>query len=238
MHMTTTLNDMEQALQAAGPEPAPSQARAGQQARRSVVLPGWGELTVTLRTRHQGQRQFVYELAGLRMERPTLLHLLCTDPHCPQAQRVKASWAQRKAKTPGPWPNRAMGAPVSRPSGAAAGPRNAGAPARPRGLAWRPLQVQALMQEVPLDVAGHACAARPAQWTCRRACPQQAHPAYTVVLPGWDLFEHGHWLAGGCVDDVREGVCQQRPRFETLEDARGWVLAQHGAAAAVLHGLR
>ena len=100
------------------------------------------------------------------------------------------------------------------------------------------LAPKALVQELVLDEAGHHCPLRPGRWACERRCPVQAHAPRTVPMDGWDLFEHGVWLAGGLVQDPEHPGCGPRPRFASPEDARAWLRAQHLHAGQALAALR
>lgn len=209
------LNDLERDLQGRLPEPA----LAGQQISTQRALPELGDLTVRLRINRNGQRAFTYTLEGMRLERATLLKLVCMDIHCPDAASVREKWARVQGM-----PTRAN---VNRPRAPTA-----------RGLAYRPLQVQALMEEETFEVAGHHFTARPAVWPCDRTCAMGAHSPVKVDLRGWDLFEGGVWIAGGLSDQITQSGRGQRPRFESLAEAKAWVVEHKQVAEHAIAVLR
>jgi hypothetical protein len=203
------LDELESALQAALPQPP----LVGREVEQRRELPGLGTLSVKLRVDRNGVAQLGHWIDGFRLERRALLHLLCPDRACPEAAAVKDRWARRHE-------------PATETAPPAPSPR-------PVRLDPRPL-----LQEVPLDEAGHHCTLRPGQWSCERRCPVQAHPPRRVAMAGWDLFEHGVWLAGGLVDDPAAPGCGPRPRFATPDDARAWLRQQHLHAGQALAALR
>jgi hypothetical protein len=160
----------------------------------------------------RGQRRERFWCDGVRLQRHELLRLTCPETACPQAQALRAQWQDFLCRRAGRAPPaaRAVAAPTAQP----------------------------LMQEQPLDVAGHACTARPALFRCYTPCPQGAHPPLWLDQPGWDLFEGGVCIGGGLVevghlagDPARPLL---RPRFPSLDAAREWLEARSREAGQAL----
>ncbi|MBK6866147.1 MAG: hypothetical protein IPG91_22870 [Ideonella sp.] len=141
----------------------PDNARAGARVRVAAVHEGQ-EIEVVYRVDRNGKRVFNYYCAGVRMERRTLLMLLCSEGACPKAQEVQQRW-------------RAFNGHADRP-------------ARSRVA---PLRVLPLMEEVPVEAAGHRCVARPASFECLtsvpgwRTCARTAAQARLGPVRGWGL---------------------------------------------------
>ncbi len=184
----------------------PDNARAGARVRVAAVHEGQ-EIEVVYRVDRNGKRVFNYYCAGVRMERRTLLMLLCSEGACPKAQEVQQRWRTVNG--------------------------HADRPARSRVT---PLRVLPLMEEVPVEAAGHRCVARPASFECLTPCPVGAHAPELLRKPGWDLFEDGVWIAGGLCTDAATGASW--PRFRTPDDARRWLDAQQAKTQHVLERVR
>jgi hypothetical protein len=179
----------------------PLGARAGTRVRAAEALRGH-EIEVVYRIDRREQRVINHFCDGARMSRATLLTLLCPEAACAQAKAVREQWRLF------------IGKPQRR------------APAR-----VLPLRPAPLMEELPIECAGHRCVARPASFECLTPCPMSAHEPRVMHKGGWDLFEDGISIAGGlCVDD-HQGA--SRPRFESLADAQQW-LATHQASTRAL----
>jgi len=184
----------------------PANALAGARARAAVVRDGQ-EIEVVYRVDRNGKRVLNYSYAGARMERQVLLMLLCTEGACPKAQEVRQRWRAFNGHADRPAPSRVT-----------------------------PLRVLPLMEEVPVEAAGHRCVARPASFECRTPCPVGAHAPEVLRKPGWDLFEDGIWVAGGLCTDAAIGASW--PRFGTPADARQWLDAQQAKTQHVLERVR
>jgi hypothetical protein len=139
------------------------------------------EVEIVHRVDRNGRRVFDYVCDGARMERRTLLQLLCDEAACPQAQATRQRWRAFRGE--------------AEPVPALPAPR----PAARSGH---------LIDEIPVVAAGHRCAARPASFECLTPCPLRAHPPQVLRKPGWDLFEDGVWVAGGV--DRSGGVARPR----------------------------
>ena len=99
-----------------------------------------------------------------------------------------------------------------------------------------PLRPAPLMEELPVDGAGHHCMARPASFECLTPCPMGAHEPLVMHKSGWDLFEDGTWIAGGlCIDNQRGA---SRPRFESIADAQQWLAAHRASSMALIDRCR
>lgn len=158
----------------------PADARAGARARATAVCEGQ-EIEVVFRVDRNGKRVFNYSYAGARMERRTLLMLLCTEAACPKAKEVQQRWRAFNGQADRPASSRVM-----------------------------PLRAQPLMEEVSVEAAGHRCVARPASFECLTPCPAGAHAPEVVRKSGWDLFEDGLWVAGGLRSDGATGASWPR----------------------------
>ena len=172
----------------------PLDARAGTRVSATEAQQGH-EIEVVYRIDRKGQRIINYFCDGARMPRATLLTLLCPEAACAEAKAVRHLW------------HLFIGKPERR------------APAR-----VLPLRPAPLMEESPIECAGHRCVARPASFECLTSCPMSAHEPHVMRKAGWDLFEDGVWIAGGLCVDNHQGA--SRPRFESLADAQQW-LAVH-----------
>jgi hypothetical protein len=179
----------------------PLDACAGVRVSATEVLDGH-DVEVTYRIDRKGQRVINYFCDGARMSRATLLMLLCPEAACPQATAVRLRWSLFIGKPERQAPQRVV-----------------------------PLRPAPLMEEVPVDGAGHHCVARPAAFECLTPCPLGAHGPQVLHKTGWDLFEDGVCVAGGLCVDHRGGA--SRPRFESPADAQQW-LVRHQADTLAL----
>lgn len=127
-------------------------------------------VTVQARLLKSGKQILGYSYDGIRLERSTLLQLLCTETDCPHCQQTQTNW-----KT-----FRGIAAPV------------------PRRVPHS-YQFRHLVEDVEIKVAGRTCVARPASFQCRITCPAKAHPPAVVKKTGWDLFAGRTYIAGGLV---------------------------------------
>ena len=184
----------------------PADARVGARARVAVVRYRQ-EIGVIYRVDRNGKRVFNYYYAGVRMERRNLLMLMCTEAACLKVREVQQRW--RAFNGLADWPASSRVA---------------------------PLRVLPLMEEVPVDAAGHRCVARPASFECLTPCPVGAHAPDTQHKSGRDLFEDGVWVADGLTFDAAIGASQ--PRFCSPADARQWLSAQQAKTQLVLEKVR
>lgn len=186
----------------------PPLAPAGSHAGCAAFIDGH-EVLVRCRVDLHGRHAFGYTCDGVRIERRTLLKLLCPEAACEEARAVRERWA-------------AQHAPVDAPrAGASARGSTAGGPT-----------MSPLLEEVPVKAGDRAAVARRASFTCLRACPVRAHEPRVMTKAGWDLFIGSRCVAGGVVTEGAGDV--SHPRFETLRDAAAW-LAQ-GVAGPELEG--
>jgi hypothetical protein len=125
-------------------------------------------VTVHARLLRSGKQIYGYRYDGIRLERSTLLQLLCTETDCPQCQQTQANWKRFQG----------VPAPVPRP-------------------ARQDYQFKHLAEEVPISANGRTVFARPAVFQCKTICPIKAHPNATVRKTGWDLFDRGVCIGGG-----------------------------------------
>jgi hypothetical protein len=158
----------------------PPDARTGASVRAAEVL-GTHEVEVIQRVDRNGLHVTDYYCDGARMERGTLLRLLCHENACPLAKSVQQRWRSFRGL-----PERAS----------------------PRRVV--PLRPAALMVEIPVEAAGHRCIARPGIFECLTPCPMGAHDPQPMHKSGWDLFEDGIWLAGGLCIENRTGTARPR----------------------------
>lgn len=165
------------------------------------------ELRVVCRRTPGGAPRLRYYLDGVRMDRQTLATLLCTRCSCPRHAAALARWRESTGR-------RVRPARVARPD--------------PRG---RPL-----IDEVPVEVEGLRCVARPAVFVCTTPCPTGAHAPEQMRRSGWDLFEDGVWIAGGLRRDRETGLSE--PFFTTVEDAVHWLRLQVQRGRRLLDGIR
>lgn len=174
---------------------------------KSVARARGHQVEVALRVDRHGSRTYTYSCDGARMSRQTLAMLLCPEAACPRAEQLKSRW---RAFTGQPTP-------------------------RAR-YQRQTLQVRPLIEEVPVESAGHRCTARPASFECLTPCPLGAHGPELMRKAGWDLFEDGVWIAGGLRKDPRSGCAE--PAFASPADAASWLSDQQVKANAVLQQLR
>ncbi len=141
----------------------------GTKARARAVADLNGSLMeVFARRTHRGDVTFGYGYCGVRLERQTLLLLICPEAACLQGEAARKQWHQRLGHVP------------------------------PRARAVnRRLEVASLFAEVPVQAGNRACVARPASFVCLTPCPVGAHAPKRLRKSGWDLFENGRYLAGG-----------------------------------------
>jgi hypothetical protein len=158
----------------------PPDARAGANVRAAEML-GTHEVEVIRRVARNGLPVTDYYCDGARMERGTLLRLLCPESACPLARAVQQRWRSFRGLPERVSPRRAV-----------------------------PLRPAALMTEIPVEGAGHRCVARPASFECLTPCPMGAHEPQPMHKSGWDLFEDGIWLAGGLCIENGTGTARPR----------------------------
>jgi hypothetical protein len=154
----------------------PADVRPGLQTRAAAVV-GGQTIEVVNRVDRHGRTVLDYFCTGKRMERKTLLMLLCTEQACPQAKAVQLRW-------------RAFN----------------GQPDRPKSTRVAPLRVLPLMEEVPVTAGDQNFVARPAVFECLTPCPMGAHDPTVLRKQGWDVFEDGVCIAGGLRTDKTTGA--------------------------------
>jgi hypothetical protein len=125
-------------------------------------------VTVHARLLNNGRSIFGYGFDGVRLERSTLLQLLCTKTECPKCQQTQANW-RRFQGIADPVPKKAISV----------------------------YQFRHLAEEVLLDFENRTIHARPASFQCRTVCPVEVHGHEIVRKTGWDLFEGGAYIGGG-----------------------------------------
>jgi hypothetical protein len=141
----------------------------GTKARARAVADLNGSLVeVFARRTHRGDVSLGYAYCGVRLERQTLLLLICPEATCPQGQAARKQWSQRLGHVP--------------PKARAVNSR---------------LEVASLFAEVPVEAGNRTCVARPASFVCLTPCPVSAHAPAVLKKTGWDLFDGDKCIAGG-----------------------------------------
>lgn len=118
-----------------------------------------------------------YSYCGVRMERKTLLTLVCPEQPCPCRAASLAKWQQHQGIVIPAAPQPRF-QPVARP----------------------------LFDEVEIRANGRSCQARPASFRCLTPCPHAVHAAIPMQKAGWDLFEAGRCIAGGILKNPETGL--------------------------------
>lgn len=147
-------------------------SRYGQPPAVAVMHVNGNRLEVLGRVELNGKVRFGYSYCGTRMERQTLLKLVCPETACPCRTRIEAQWATHRGIIL-PSPRRSEASPFAPP----------------------------LLEEVELRVNGRCCQARSAQFRCLTPCPHSTHSAIHMTKTGWDLFEAGRYVAGGLIEN-------------------------------------
>ena len=125
-------------------------------------------VTVCARLLKSGRQILGYSYDGIRLERLTLLQLLCTETDCPHCQKTQANWRSfRGIVSPAPRTVRSS------------------------------YQFSHLSEEVPVVAGERTVMARPAVFQCKTACTIRAHAPAIVRKLGWDLFDGGAYIGGG-----------------------------------------
>lgn len=177
-------------------------ATAGTTAEAQAFIDGH-DVRVRARVARNASVQFGHTCDGVRIERRTLLMLLCPEGDCERSRAVRGRWAQ------------VCSTEASTPRGR-----------EPRVPSFVP-RIEPLATEVPVVVAGRVAVARPARFACVSPCPLGAHEPVLMQKAGWDLFVDARCVAGGVVPGPREGTT--RPRFVTLREAAAWMTAAPAA---------
>ena len=152
-------------------------SRHGQTRAVAVMHVNGNRLEVLGRIGPSGGIRLGYSYCGVRMERKTLLTLVCPEQSCPCRVASLAKWRQHQAiAIPTAPPPRFQ--PVARP----------------------------LFEEVEIRVNGRSCQARPASFRCLTPCPHSVHAAFPMQKTGWDLFEAGRYIAGGVLKNPETGL--------------------------------
>jgi hypothetical protein len=152
-------------------------SRQGQKRTVAVLYVNGDRLEVLGRIGAGGAIRLGYSYCGVRMERKTLLTLVCPEQSCPCRVASLAKWRQHQG--------------IVIP--AAPSPR------------FQPM-ARPLFEEVEIRANGRSCQARPASFQCLTPCPHAAHAAIPMQKAGWDLFEAGRYIAGGVLRDPETGL--------------------------------
>ncbi|WP_143098295.1 hypothetical protein [Variovorax sp. OK605] len=167
-------------------------------------------IEVRARRRKEGAAVLGYRYDGVRLERATLLLLICPEEACERSQAVKQQW-QTHRPVPPALQRRTRSSLKVAPS----------------------VEGARLFEEVLVDSGAEPCIARPASFNCHVACPVNAHKPATLRKSGWDLFRNGKYVAGGVVRRPETG--ESSPRFSSIRDATHW-LAQSISTTEQYHG--
>jgi hypothetical protein len=152
-------------------------SRHGQTRAVAIMHVNGDRLEVLGRIGKGGAIRLGYSYCGVRMERKTLLTLVCPEQSCPCRVASVAKWQQRQG--------------IVIP--AASQPR------------FQPM-ARPLFEEVEVRANGRSCQARPASFRCLTPCPHSAHAAIPMQKAGWDLFEAGRCIAGGVLKNPETGL--------------------------------
>jgi hypothetical protein len=183
----------------------PADAPVGTRHRATHLMTtseGCHEVAVAARIDARGCRREQHFCDGVRVPLHVLLRLVCPETECPHARMVREQWNSFHVRV------NALG--------------QGGPDPHPKA--------EPLMREVPVPVAGHECAARPATFHCFTPCPNRAHPPLWIEKKGYDLFEDGAYVGGGVV--VSQGIT--RPRLPSIRTAEAYVFARHLEALAIV----
>ena len=162
-------------------------SRQGQKRAVAVMHVNGNRLEVLGRIGPSGGIRLGYSYCGVRMERKTLLTLVCPEQSCPCRVASLAKWKQHQAIViPTAPPPRFQ--PVARP----------------------------LFEEVEIRANGRSCQARPASFRCLTPCPHSVHAAIPMQKTGWDLFEAGRYIAGGVRKNPETGLPSSTPTATSL----------------------
>ena len=181
-------------------------SRQGQKRTVAVMHVNGNRLEVLGRIGPSGGIRLGYSYCGVRMERKTLLTLVCPEQSCPCRVASLAKWRQHQAiAIPTAPPPRFQ--PVARP----------------------------LFEEVEIRANGRSCQARPASFRCLTPCPHSVHAAIPMQKTGWDLFEAGRCIAGGVLKNPETGLSAPLlPTLEAAQSwfANQWPAGSGTEAAA------
>ena len=179
-------------------------AATGTSAQAQAFIDGH-DVRVRARVTRNAGVQFGHTCDGVRVERRTLLMLLCPEGDCELSRAVRVRWAQVRSTVESPPRGRESRVPSFVPP------------------------IEPLATEVPVVAAGRVATARPARLACVSPCPLGAHEPVLMQKAGWDLFVDARGVAGGVVPGPREGTT--RPRFATLGEAAAWMTAALAAGS-------
>lgn len=152
-------------------------SRHGQTRAVAIMHVNGDRLEVLGRIGKGGAIRLGYSYCGVRMERKTLLTLVCPEQSCPCRAASVAKWQQHQG--------------IVIP--AASQPR------------FQPM-ARPLFEEVEVRANGRSCQARPASFRCLTPCPHSIHAAIPMQKAGWDLFEAGRCIAGGVLKNPETGL--------------------------------
>lgn len=151
-------------------------SRHGQTRAVAVMHVNGDRLEVLGRIGPGGAIRLGYSYCGVRMERKTLLTLVCPEQSCPCRAASLANWHRHLGIVIPATPSRFQ--PMARP----------------------------LIVEVEIRANGRCCQARPALLRCLTPCPYAVHSAIPMQKTGWDLFEAGRCIAGGVFKNPETGL--------------------------------
>ena len=152
-------------------------SRQGQKRAVAVMHLKGERLEVLGRVGPGGAIRLGYSYCGVRMERKTLLTLVCPEQSCPCRVAALAQWEQHQGIV---------------------------IPAAPQPR-FQPM-ARPLFEEVEIRANGRSCQARPASFRCLTPCPHAAHAAIPMQKAGWDLFQAGRCIAGGVRKNLETGL--------------------------------
>ena len=168
-------------------------------------------IEVRARRRKDGAAVLGYRCDGVRLERATLLLLICPEDACERSQAVKQRWHATRPIRP-----ELQRRPRTAMKGAAV------------------IGEARLFEEVSVACSAGAYVARPASLNCFVACPVQAHRPTMMSKAGWDIFSEGKYVAGGVLR--RQDTGESTPRFPSIQDVARWLADSTHEASQSLKG--
>lgn len=168
-------------------------SRAGEKRAYAAIDIDGRRAEVFARRGRDGLIRFGYSYCGVRLDRKTLLMLICPENACPCRAALHERWRVHRGEVVAP-------------------------PARPIRAE---LFAGPLVEEVAVSVGGRTCVARPALFRCSTPCPLGVHAAVPMRKSGWDLFEDGRCIAGGVVPGA--SIKALIPMLPTLEAVQQWL---------------
>ena len=183
-------------------------SRQGQKRAVAVMHVNGDRIEVLGRVGPSGAIRLGYSYCGVRMERKTLLTLVCREHYCPGRVASLPKWRQHQGIViPAAPPPRFQ--PMARP----------------------------LFEEVEIRANGRSCQARPASFRCLTPCPHAAHAAIPMQKAGWDVFDAGRCIAGGVLKNPETGLSEPMlPTLEAAQAWFAAQWPQGGATATAAYG--